>query len=102
MEVHRQTCQNCGSREHNLALVREPGHGQVVFVRCARCHELVARYGLASYYHHGKGMESYLRSVAGSMESGRRTLADFDAARHDAVEGFERVMTALRERGKQF
>jgi RNase P subunit RPR2 len=100
MEVHRQTCQKCGSRKHNNLLVREPGQRPVVFVRCTECEELVARYVLESYYHHGKGLESYLRSVTGSVESGRRMLSEFEETQQEAVAGFQRVMADLTERGK--
>lgn len=99
MELHRQTCQACGSREHQNLLCREPGHADVVYVRCARCGELVARYALSGYYHHGKGVESYLRSVQGPVESGRRILEEFEAARHEALEGFARALHELE--GKQ-
>jgi RNase P subunit RPR2 len=101
MEVHRQTCQECGSRKHNNIVVREPGHRPTVFVRCAECASLVARYGLADYYHHGKGLESYLRSVQGAAESGRRMLEEFEATQHEAVEGFARALDYLNQYDKK-
>ena len=44
MEVHRQRCQSCGSRDMRNVLVRQPNEPQTVFVRCVECGELVARY----------------------------------------------------------
>ncbi|MBF0169983.1 MAG: hypothetical protein HQK87_02665, partial [Nitrospinae bacterium] len=63
MELHRQTCQACGSRAMRITLVREAGETDKVFVKCADCGGFVARYTIAQrgYYHHGKGFESYLR-----------------------------------------
>jgi len=102
MEVHRQTCQACGSRELMNVLVREPGKPQVVYASCRKCNQLVARYQLESYYHHGKGSESWLRSRGSAAEeSGRRMLRLFEAAKEEAVSGFERAMRELEESGKE-
>jgi hypothetical protein len=54
-----------------------------------------------SYYHHGKGLESYLRSVEGAVESGRRMLSEFEEAEHEAVEGYARALSVLKELGKE-
>lgn len=98
MEVHRQRCQACRSIDLRNILVREVGRPQVVFVRCAQCGELVARYELSAYYHHGKDLESYLRSQgAASAESGRRMLDEFKRAQTEATEGYETVLTKLTE-----
>lgn len=95
MEIHRQRCQQCNSLDlHNL-LVREPGHDQVVYVRCARCEELVARYELSGYYHHGKGFESWLRSRSFPMESGRDVTAAFQEAKAQALAGYEAMLAEL-------
>ena len=80
--------------------MREPGHRTVVFVGCTQCEKLVARYALEAYYHHGKGLESYLRSVQGSVESGRRVLSEFEATQQEAVDAYERLVKALRAQGK--
>ena len=101
MEVHRQHCQRCQSVDVHDVLVREPGEPQTVYVICADCHSLVARYRLADYYHHGKGAESFLRSRGGrSMESGRELLNDFEGARDEALAGYARVLTALADQHK--
>ena len=54
MELHRQHCQNCQSIEMRNILVREAGKATSVYVRCGNCGELVARYKLRDYYHHGR------------------------------------------------
>ncbi|MHC4948471.1 MAG: hypothetical protein ACYTG1_09440 [Planctomycetota bacterium] len=101
MELHRQQCQACGGYDMRDILVREESHPTVIYVRCIRCSSLVARYELSDYYHHGKGIESYLRSRgAAAAESGRRILEEFASARRRAVEGYERALRALAAEGK--
>ncbi|MEZ6317149.1 MAG: hypothetical protein R3B49_00145 [Phycisphaerales bacterium] len=98
MEVHRQQCQACGSFSLYDVLVREAGQPQTVFVICAACHDLVARYRLQGYYHHGKGADSFIRSREGKMaESGRELLEEFDTVRVDALRGFKRVLGQLAD-----
>lgn len=102
MEVHRQTCQSCGSKDVRNILVREPGRAQMVFVRCSNCHSLVARYRLSDYYHHGKGIESYLRSKGGGFgDSGRRELKQFGEIQEEAEEGYRKALESLEEEGKE-
>ncbi len=82
-------------------LVRIPGEPQKVYVQCMDCSEFVALYTLSDYYHHGKGIESYLRiHGSASAESGRHMLADFKEVQKAAVEGFEKVIKQLKEEGK--
>lgn len=101
MEVVLQKCQDCGSDEVRNMLVREPGRAQMVYVRCVRCGALVARYRLSDYYHHGKGIESFLKSAgSGLAESGRDALADFNRVREEAMEGFEQAKGLLDGSGK--
>lgn len=102
MEVRRQRCQACDSLDMRVILVRDPGRPQTVYVRCRSCAELVARYGLRDYYHHGKGIESYLRSKgATAIESGRRVIEEFEEAREDALAGFGAAVRRLEEDGRQ-
>lgn len=102
MEVHRQRCQSCDSLEMRVILVRDPGQLQTAYVRCRACAELVARYRLRDYYHHGKGIESYLRSQGGSaIDSGRRVIEEFEQAREEALEGFGAAVRRLEEDGRQ-
>ena len=101
MEVHRQRCQKCGSLKVQNLLAREQGLPTAVYVRCVECGELVARYRLRSYYHHGKGLESYLRSQASNaMESGRESLVEFQNVQEESLESFQKVLDQLREEGK--
>jgi hypothetical protein len=102
MDVHRQTCQACGSREVKNILVRVAGQPQTVFVRCSRCESLVARYKLRDYYHHGKGIESYLRSKGGSAgESGRHVLEEYKRVADEAAAGYRVALEKLKEAGKE-
>ena len=102
MEVHRQRCQSCGSLDvHNL-LVREVGEPQTVYVRCAACGELVARYQLSDYYHHGGGVESYLRTHVGQVFASARQIAETLAqVQQNAFAGYERALEALRTLKKE-
>ncbi|MHC4992372.1 MAG: hypothetical protein ACYTGC_15470 [Planctomycetota bacterium] len=102
MEIHRQQCQACGSHDVHNILARETGRPQTVYVRCARCRDLVARYLLSGYYHHGKDVDSYLRSLGHlAAESGRDTLEDFKQVQNDAIEGFERVLEHLKSKEEE-
>jgi len=93
MEIHRQTCQNCGSRELRNIIVRDYETGDKVFVRCGKCKKLVARYIIANrgYYHHGKGFESYLRGLnrGGCFMSGKSIKSEFEKITHECLEEFE-------------
>ena len=72
-----------------------------IYVRCLGCGELVARYRLSEYYHHGKGIESFLRSLgSGAGESGRDYLTQFQRTQTEAVHGYEDALRTLEEQGK--
>jgi len=105
MEVHRQTCQNCGSRKLKNILVREPGEAERVFVQCHDCKELVARYiiGQGGYYHHGKGFESYIRGLSrgGEIMSGKNLKNDFENKQVKVIDAFKKVQQALKESNKE-
>lgn len=83
-----------------MLVVREPGHAQVVMVRCTQCRELVARYELSAYYHHGRGYESWIASFSGVAESGRDLLGRFAQVKEQAVAQFEKVVERLRKDGR--
>lgn len=104
MEVHRQTCQNCGSRNMRNILAREPGEPDKVFVQCRYCKELVARYmiGQGGYYHHGKGFESYIRGLSrgGEIMSGKNVKNEFDTMKTKCLAAFEKVLEALKKENK--
>ena len=101
MEVHRQTCQACGSRNVTNLLAREPGKNDKVYVKCSQCDELVAQYVIlpGGYYHHKKSFESYLRGLARSGEamSGKKTKKEFESLIDDVLESYERVLEEFKE-----
>ena len=102
MEVHPQRCPSCGSLQHNALLLREPGRPDRVYLRCARCARLVARYALSASYHHGKGLDSYLRGLDEmTTESGREALDDYRAVQEEAEEEYARVLEELEREGKE-
>lgn len=102
MRIHRQRCQECGGIELHNILVREPRLRTAVYVRCARCRALVARYELADYYHHGKGMDSFLRSRTATVaESGRQLLELFKQAKQKAIEGYAKVVEEMARQGEE-
>ena len=102
MEVHRQRCQACQSIDVRDILVRRQGEPTAVFVRCAKCGELVARYLLRGYYHHGKGAESFYRSVGSdASDSGRASLDDFKRAQEESLSVYQAALEALREEDKE-
>ncbi|MBU0675598.1 MAG: hypothetical protein KJ950_13230 [Proteobacteria bacterium] len=104
MEVHRQTCQLCGSRLLKNHLVREPGHQDKVIVQCGGCGSFVARYVInpGGYYHHEKGFESYLRGLsrAGDAISGRQTQDEYEAIHQQSEDLFTKTTAFLKEQGK--
>lgn len=98
MEVHIQRCQKCQSTAVTNLLVRESGEPQTVYVKCVSCGELVARYRLREYFHHGKGIESWLRSQGSAApESGRDFLGEFERVKTAASEGFVAANATLEE-----
>ena len=98
MQVNRQTCQACGSINVRNLLVRESDRPTIVYVRCGQCGELVASYELSNYYHHGKGIESYLRSHGvAAADSGREWLAEFHRVQKDALVGYEAALQQLAD-----
>lgn len=101
MDVKRQTCQTCGSIDVRNLIVRGDEGQQVIFVRCAACKNLVARYELKDYYHHGKGIESYLRAHGRHhSDSGREWMKAFEESQEKAVIGYEEALEFLSDRQK--
>lgn len=105
MELHLQQCQSCGSRNLRNILVREPGENDKVYVQCRDCDALVASYTLSpmGYYHHGKGYESFLRSLqrSGEFMSGRKVAALYRARVEREEKHFEKVLAAMKKRSEQ-
>ena len=101
MEIHRQQCQGCGTFETRNILVREPNKPTTVYVRCCKCGQLVARYILSDYYHHGKGVESFLKSQGSSAaESGRDILGEFKSIEKQSLTGYLDALKYLESRDK--
>ncbi|MBF0169639.1 MAG: hypothetical protein HQK87_00895 [Nitrospinae bacterium] len=102
MDVRVQACQNCGSERTRNLLVREPEKQDQVFVQCVECEELVSRYALAEngYYHHGKGFESYMRSMkrAGSTASAQEMKDSFENIRAVTLDEFASVINDLNRK----
>ena len=83
-------------------IAREEGRAQMIFVRCSKCGELVARYRLQDYYHQGKSFDSFLRSQGSqASDSGRQQLSDFSQIQREALQGYRQVLEQLREEGKE-
>ncbi|MHC4943684.1 MAG: hypothetical protein ACYTG7_11765 [Planctomycetota bacterium] len=104
MEIHRQTCQKCKSRNVRNLIVREDGSSDKIYVQCMDCRKFVARYILTEqgYYHHGKDFESYLKGLerGGHFESGKDFREDFDKIKETCLAEFEEVLKRLKELGK--
>ncbi|MDH5561263.1 MAG: hypothetical protein OEY59_10480 [Deltaproteobacteria bacterium] len=101
-ELHRQTCQSCGSRTLKILLYRESGEPDKAFAQCAECDELVARYVIqpGGYYHHGKGFESYLRGITrgGGFMSGKDLHKDFEKLQSSCLRRFDEIRMLLKEK----
>jgi len=104
MEVHRQTCQKCGCRQMVNILARAVGESDKVFVQCSACKELVARYTISQggYYHHGKGFESYLRSLnrGGFYESTRDLTQGFEQLEKKCELEYREIVAEMEKLGK--
>jgi hypothetical protein len=85
-------------------LVRNPGDPDKVFVQCGDCQEFVASYVIAplGYYHHGKGYESFLRSIhrSGEFMSGRNVQRMYEERKEKDLAQFEKVLEALEKKDK--
>lgn len=104
MDIHRQTCQKCGSRNMRNLIAREEGQSDKVYVQCLDCKEFVARYVIArlGYYHHGKGFESFLKSLnrGGQFDSGKDVKALFEEVKESCEREFAEVLKKMEEMGK--
>lgn len=102
MELHVQQCQKCFSRDVRNVLVREGR--DLVYVQCAACESLVARYIISSsgYFHIGKGYESFLRShERDGMSLQTRDMADeFKQTEKELCVEFEKLKEILSSKYK--
>lgn len=95
MEIRHQTCLACHSETLENIIIRDAGRTQTIFVRCAKCHEFVARYILKDYYHHGRNLDSLLQTTAQSAESGRSLLQELEEREKVARSQFDKIIEAL-------
>ena len=99
MELHRQACQKCGCRKMVNILARVTGENDKVYVQCADCKELVARYIISQggYYHHGKGFESYLHGLnrGGHYESTRELRDGFEQLEKNCESEYEEIVEQM-------
>ena len=73
--------------EQTPGALKGAGRPKRVVVVGAGMSGLVAAYELSRYYHHGRGEESYLRSLGGdTSESGRNVLDEFHRAKREILE----------------
>jgi hypothetical protein len=106
MIIHTQHCQFCDSEQMRNILVRKAGESDKVFVQCEQCGAFVASYVIAplGYYHHGKGYESFLRSLhrSGEFMSGRNVQRLFEDRKEQDLEEFQEVLKAIeKKKGKE-
>jgi hypothetical protein len=88
-------------RDMRNIVVRKAGAPMTIYTSCLGCGELVARYRLCEYYHHGKGLESYLRSQGSAAgESGRDYLAEFHRIQAETEQGYQEALHQLAEQDK--
>jgi len=102
MLVRWQRCHACDATHFQEILAGELDAPPTIYVRCANCGALVARYELSGYYRHGEGVESLLKSHdADAGDSGRRWLAEFKEVRQEAVRGYEEALAQLEAQEKK-
>ncbi|NRA50097.1 MAG: hypothetical protein HRU12_13265 [Phaeodactylibacter sp.] len=105
MELHKQHCQFCDSTNMKNILVRKIGESDKVFVQCHDCGNFVASYVIAplGYYHHGKGYESFLRSMhrSGEFMSGRNITRLFEDRKEQDIEEFKEVIRLMEKKEQQ-
>lgn len=102
MEIHVQQCQSCGSDHLKNILQRSPGEPERVYVQCQSCKAFVASYIMApvGYYHHGKGFESFVRSIfrSGEFMSGRKVSQLFEERKEEELQRFNELLVKLNEK----
>lgn len=102
MEIHIQQCQECGSEKLKNIILRESGEPDRIIVQCHDCEHFVASYVLApmGYYHHGKGFESFLKSLhrSGEFMSGRKVQQLFESRKTSEIKLYEKVMARIKQR----
>ena len=104
MEIHRQQCQACKSFNLHILLVRKANEGiEQAYVVCKDCGEPVAKYELSAYFHKGRGIESFLNSMArrGDISSSRK-IPRVETLEKNFVEEWQELKSLMKESGKSF
>ncbi len=96
MHVEQQACPSCHSTEVTNLLVGQNEHPESIYVRCAKCEELIAWGNLNGFFPQGETLERYLKSRAGSeSDSGRQWLSGFQAQRKLALATYQEALEQL-------
>ena len=86
-------------------LSRAVGESDKVFVQCVKCGGFVARYTIAQggYYHHGKGFESYIRSLnrGGHYESTRDIQDGFSKLVESCENEFNEILGDIEKKERK-
>ena len=95
----RETCPLCGSTHMvNNHFLQHQKHSRV-FIECAHCGHLVAKYILRNYIDPGFHYEQFLKlaKIHQDFSSGRKTLESFQALQEKAKSQFMEVKKILEE-----
>jgi hypothetical protein len=101
LDVHRQTCQKCQSIDVRNIIVRGGDSPTQIYVRCAKCKNLVAFYELSLYYHAGKGIESFLRGRRAGSDSAREFISEFKRLQENVDGGYGEAVEILEQQQKE-
>ncbi len=101
MDIHKQKCQKCQSVNVINYIYRSEARPDEIFVQCADCDELVAKYTLTNtgYYHHHKGFESFLRAIERSGESISFSTIEnmFATTKKEIINTFNKILQSYKK-----
>lgn len=96
--IKREKCPHCHSDKHHNYVVLEKNRRITVFVECAECHILVARYALEHYIDPNAPYESFLKQIRDNRtESARKMMNNIQFYRADLTEEFANIKQEWRE-----
>ncbi len=96
--VKRETCPNCQSDKHYNYVRFDKNHQMTVFVECANCRAMVARYLVQQYIDPNAPFEAFLHQVRQHAgDSGRMLLDDIKTYKADVTREFDDVRRAWQE-----
>jgi hypothetical protein len=96
--VKRETCPNCDSDKHRNYVAFAPDKPLTIYVECANCQYLVARYIIQHYVDPNAPFEAFLhqaRDLAG--DSGRKMMTEIKSFKENMAREFEEIRRAWRE-----